>query len=106
MALAQPDDRFPVLEIARLYRDKLEDPDSAIQSLHTALISRPWSVESEGTLRLKLADLLSTDRKDFAAALVEVQTVIEKFPGTPSAGAATSKLREIEEQQFLASRSK
>ena len=41
-------------EIARLYRDKLHDSNSAMVSLHTALVSREWQVEDETIIRLRL----------------------------------------------------
>ena len=103
-SLAEPANRQPVMEIARLYRDKLDDLDSALQTLQTALVSREWSPESEATLRLRRAELLARDLKDFTAAKAEVQAVLEKYPGTPQAGSATVRLREIEEQQYLATR--
>lgn len=104
ISLANPADRHPVMEIARLYRDKLHDSDSAVQTLHTALVSREWTPDNEAALRLRLADVLAEDRKDFEAAKEQAQAVIDKFSGTPPAGAATAKLHDISEKQYLASR--
>ncbi len=102
-AQAAPTDRGPVLEIARLYHDKLNDPDSAVQTIRTALVSREWAAEDETQLRLRLADWLGA-RKDFAGAREQVEAVLAKFPDTPQAGAATTKLREVQEKEYLASR--
>lgn len=102
-AQAAPTDRKPVMEMARIYHDRLEDPDSAVQTIKTALVSREWSPEDETQLRLKLAEWLA-GRKDFAGARHQLETVIEKYPGTPQAGAATSTLREVEEKEYLANR--
>ncbi|MFN0128469.1 MAG: hypothetical protein ACKV19_17480 [Verrucomicrobiales bacterium] len=104
-SLAEPQNPRPVLEIARLHLEKLDDPQGALQSLHTALISREWPPVHEATLRLRLADLLlSIPPPNFEAAKAEVQGVVDRFPGTPQAVDAATKLREIQEKQFLASR--
>lgn len=104
MAAASPADRYPVVEISRIYRDKLDDPDGAIQTLHTALVSREWRPEDEVFLRLRMADIQVADKKDFAAAREAVQAVVTKFEGTPHAANATHKLRQIDEEEYLASR--
>ncbi len=104
-SFAEPQNPRPVLEIARLHLEKLEDPQSALQSLQTALVSREWPALHEATLRLKLADLLaSASPPDFEAAKAEVQQVIDRFPGTTQAADASALLNQIQEKQFLASR--
>lgn len=104
-SLAEPQNPRPVLEIARLHHEKLEDPESAVQSLRTALVSREWPPAHEATLRLRLADfLMIVPPGGFEAARTEVQGVLDRFPGTPQAADAATKLREIQEKQFLASR--
>jgi len=104
-SLAEPQNPRPVLEIARLHHEKLDDPGSAVQSLHTALISREWPPVHEAVLRLRLADLMLVAQPDaFEPARAEVQQVVDRFPGTPQAADAAGKLREIQEKQFLASR--
>ncbi|MGI8604484.1 MAG: tetratricopeptide repeat protein [Verrucomicrobiales bacterium] len=104
MAAANPSDRQPVVEISRVYRDKLDDPDSAIQTIHTALISREWKPEDEAFFLLRLADLYSKDKRDFGKAREVVDQVLQKHHGTPHAANATHKLRQIEEEEFIASR--
>lgn len=105
-SLADPHNPRPVLEIARLHLEKLDDPESALQSLQTALVSREWPAAHEATLRLRLADIfLSLAPANFEAAKSEALRVAERFQGTPHAADAATKLREIQEKQFLASRS-
>lgn len=104
-SLAEPQNPRPVLEIARLHHEKLEDAESAVQSLQTALVSREWSPVHESMLRLRLVDfLLAVPPPNFEAAMAEVQRVVDRFPGTPQAADAATKLRDIQEKQFLASR--
>jgi hypothetical protein len=104
-SLADPHNPRPVLEIARLHHEKLDDSQSAVQSIQTALVSREWPPAHESTLRLRLADfILVGSPPNFEAAKAEVQRVLERFPSTPQAADASTKLREIQEKQFLASR--
>jgi tetratricopeptide (TPR) repeat protein len=104
MAAANPADRQPVVEISRIYRDKLADVDSAIQTIQTALVSREWKPEDESFFWLRLSEFYSKDKKDFVKAREMVEKVTEKFAGTPHAANATHKLRQIEEEEFIASR--
>jgi len=104
-SLAEPQNPRPVLEIARLHHEKLEDPESAVQSLQTALVSREWPPAHEATLRLRLADFwMAMPTANFEAAKAEVQQVLDRFPGTPQSVEAATKLQTIQEKQFLASR--
>jgi hypothetical protein len=104
-SLAEPSNPRPVLEIARLYQEKLEDPQSAVQTLQTALVSREWGPGPEAGLRLRLADtLLALTPPQYDAARDEAQRVLDRFPGTPQSADATTKLREIQEKRFLAAR--
>ena len=83
----------------------MADTGSAVQSLRTALVSREWPPADEATLRFRLADLmLMLTPPAFSTAEAEVQTVLDKFPGTTQAGDAESKRRELREKKFLASR--
>jgi hypothetical protein len=104
-SLADPHHPRPVLEIARLHQEKLEDLEGAVQSLRTALVSREWLPVHETTLRLRLADFLMAGAPpDFEGAKSEAQSVLDRFSGTPQAMDASAKLRVIQEKQFLASR--
>jgi hypothetical protein len=104
--MKSPHDRYPVLEIARIYRDKLHDSNSAMVSLHTALVSREWQVEDETIIRLRLAEFMAADRKDFAGARELIESIIQEHPGTPQAAAATTQLRALEEQEYRASQAR
>lgn len=104
-SLADPHNPRPVLEIARLHHEKLEDLPGAVQTVRTALVSREWLPVHESSLRLRLADfLMAGTPPDFEGAKGEVQSVLDRFPGTPQAMEASTRLRAIQEKQFLASR--
>ena len=103
LAIANPLDRFAIVEIVKLQLGKFEDVDGAIATLRNAL-SQEWP-EADGTyFAQRLSDLYREEKGDLASAKEILQHIIQQFPGSPSAGNATHKLREIEEAEFLASR--
>lgn len=103
LAEQNPTDRFPIVEIAKVQCDRMEDPDAAIATLEDAL-SKEWSDEDTAFFMTKLADLHLTEKQDSARAKELLSDIIQRFPGSSFAGNATHKLREIEEAEFLASR--
>ena len=98
-----PQDRFAVVEMSRIYQNRLDDPDGAVRVLDEAL-QRDWPDDDKGFLLLKLADLHVTARSDFYRARGILQRLIAELPSTNHAATAHHKLREIEDQEFLAKR--
>jgi hypothetical protein len=83
LAMKNPTATKPVLEIARLYAQKLEDAPSAVQTLETALISRPWEPEAEWQLREKMATLMTHDLHDFSQAEKQLGDFISRLGAHP-----------------------
>ena len=102
LSMANPEDRHPVVEMARLYHDKLDDPESAIQTLATALGSRSWKADDETFLTIRLADWLMEDRKDFAGARERLEHLQRKHAGEAPSFQAATKLREVDEAEYRA----
>ncbi|HWB05474.1 MAG TPA: tetratricopeptide repeat protein [Verrucomicrobiales bacterium] len=98
-----PNDRFAVTEMAKIYQSKLDDVDSAAEVLEKA-IAGDWPEDDKCFFMLKLADLHSTNRHDFARAREILDQLIQTYPESRHAGNAHHKLREIEEQEFIAKR--
>jgi tetratricopeptide (TPR) repeat protein len=103
VAAEDPTDRFPVMEIVKLQLGKLDDVDGAIETLRGALELK-WPEEDGTFFAQKLSDLYRNEKDDLTSAKEILQQLIEQFPGSPAAGNATHKLRELEEAEFLASR--
>jgi tetratricopeptide (TPR) repeat protein len=104
LAAENPSDRFPIVEIAKLQQDKLGDVDAAMGTYLSALEGE-WAEDDAAFFLLRLAEMHYSNKHDNAAAKELLNEVIQRFPGSRHAGNATHKLREIEEQEFLASRS-
>lgn len=103
VATENPTDRYPVMEMVKLQLGKLENIDGAMETLTQAL-EREWPEEDATFFAQRLADLYYEEKGDIPAAKQILQQLIEQFPGSPAAGNATHRLREIEEAEFLASR--
>lgn len=91
-AANDPLNRLPWVEIARIQRTHLEDPESAIQTLRSALESQEWQVNDAAYLLFRLAELYDEDHQDRTNAAAIMQQVIDEFPETRHSANARHKL--------------
>lgn len=96
-ALESDGDAEPYLRLARLYRDRLRQPDDALAWFGRARTDADLTRGQELMVIQEIVDLytkhLGTPRK----AIPELVTVCQQFAGTPAARAATRELSEIRE---------
>lgn len=92
----EPSNRLPWVEIAKIQREKCQDPSTAIHTLTTALESHEWLLEDAAFFMGKIAEIYSQDLKNTSAAINILQRMIETFPNTRHAANAKHKLRELE----------
>ncbi len=95
VALAQPENRFPWIEIAKIQHDKLEDSDASIKTLRTALESREWRVNDTAFFMFRLAELYEVDKENKPQSVSILEQVVELFPETRHSANATHRLREL-----------
>jgi hypothetical protein len=93
-AAADPMNRLPWVEIAKIYKDNLADSASAIQTIRHALESQAWEVNDAAYFLFRLAELYDEVEGDRASAVAIMQQVVEQFPGTRHAANANHKLHE------------
>jgi tetratricopeptide (TPR) repeat protein len=93
-AAADPLNRLPWVEIAKIYKDNLRDPASAIQTIRHALERQEWEVNDAAYFLFRLAELYDEVEGDRASAVSIMNQVVEHFPGTRHAANATHKLHE------------
>ena len=91
-AAVEPLNRLPWVEIARIQRTHLEDPESAIQTLRNALEGQEWEVNDAAYFLFRLAELYDEDRQDRTSAVAIMQQVIDEFPDTRHSANARHKL--------------
>ena len=96
-----PTDRFAVMESAKIYQDKLGDTDAAVEVLEKA-VRGEWPEDDKCFFIVKLADIHATQRCDFGRARELLEQLIRDHPESNHAANAHHKLREIEEQEFMA----
>lgn len=101
-AAKEPLNRLPWVEIAKIYKDNLGDPESAIQTIRYALESQEWEVNDAAYFLFRLAELYDELQGDRATAIAIMQQVVEQFPGTRHSANANHKLHEWEQQAIAA----
>jgi tetratricopeptide (TPR) repeat protein len=97
-AAADPLNRLPWVEIAKVQKDNLGDPAAAIQTIRYALESQAWEVNDAAYFLFRLAELYDQVEGDRASASAIMQQVIDQFPGTRHSANASHKLHEWAQQ--------
>ena len=101
-AAADPLNRLPWVEIAKIYKENMGDPASAIQTIRHALESQAWEPNDAAYFLFRLAELYDEVEGDRASARAIMQQVIEQFPGTRHSANANHKLHEWDVQEEAA----
>jgi tetratricopeptide (TPR) repeat protein len=97
-AAADPLNRLPWVEMAKIYKDNLGDPASAIQTIRYALESQEWEINDAAYFLFRLAELYDEVEGNRASAVAIMNQVIEQFPETRHSANAAHKLHEWEAQ--------
>lgn len=93
-AQLDPLNRLPWVEIVKIYKDNLEEPAAAIQTIRHALESQAWEVNDAAYFLFRLAELYDEVEGDRASAIAIMNQVVDQFPGTRHSANATHKLHE------------
>ncbi len=93
-AAADPLNRMPWVEIAKLHKGNLQDPQAAIQTIRHALESQAWEVDDAAYFLFRLAELYEEVDSSRESAVAIMNQVIEQFPNTRHSANAAHKLHE------------
>lgn len=93
-AAADPLNRLPYVEIAKIQLEQLEDPAAAAKTLREAIEGQEWQENDAAYLMFRLAEIYDTNLEDRNSAGTIMQQVIEQFPETRHSANARHKLRE------------
>jgi len=93
--MAEPSNRMPWIEIAKIQKDHLDDPRAAIETLGSAIESAPWPVDDAAYFMFRLAELHEQVNGDHAMAAAIMQQVVELYPNTRHAANANHRLLEL-----------
>lgn len=102
IAREKPEDSFPIAEIAKIYADKMGDPNKALSFLQSSLEGREWEPDAAAFLMFRMVDVMAEKLSDHQGAHDLLEQVIANFPNTRHSANAHHKLREVEQAQFKA----
>ncbi|MBL9131986.1 MAG: hypothetical protein JNG86_12345 [Verrucomicrobiaceae bacterium] len=100
MLADKPDDPFPVAEIAKVYAERLHDPQSALEALTNHLQSKDWPVDDAAFIMFRIADVHLTHLHDFATARDMLEQVVANFPNTRHSANAHHKISDVEQAEY------
>jgi len=93
-AAADPLNRLPYVEIAKIQLDHLENAPAAVDTLRHAIEDQEWQENDAAYLMFRLAEIYETNLGDHTSAATIMQQVVEQFPETRHSANARHKLRE------------
>jgi tetratricopeptide (TPR) repeat protein len=93
-AAAEPLNRLPWVEIAKIQVDHLEDPAAAVATLRVAIEGQEWEENDAAYLMFRLAEIYDKELNDRTSAATTLQQVMEQFPETRHSANARHKLHE------------
>lgn len=95
--MENPDDRFPMVEIAKIQRENLNSPAVAVETLREVLESREWRENDAAFFMFRIADIYENDLDQHEECVTILKQVIQTLPETRHSANATHKLRELGE---------
>ncbi len=93
-AASDPLNRLPYVEISKIQRDYLRDPEAAVETLRTAIEGQEWGVSDAAFLMFRLAEVYDANLEDRSSAAAIMQQVVDQFPETRHSANARHKLHE------------
>lgn len=90
-----PDDRFPMVEIANLQRRELENPILAVDTLKEAYEDHGWPEGEAAFLLNRMVEIYQDDLDDEKEARKVMERIIEDLPGTRFAVNAKHELKKL-----------
>lgn len=99
IAMEEPDNRLPWVEIAKIQHDQLEDPEISMNTLRTALEEHQWPADDTAFFMGRIADIQLNSMNDKEACIAILEQIVETFPESQYSAGATHRLNEIEKAQ-------
>lgn len=93
-ASSDPLNRLPYVEIAKIQRDHLHNPQAAIETLRRAIEGQEWGMSDAAFLMFRLAETYDESLDDRTSAAAIMQQVADQFPETRHSANARHKLHE------------
>jgi hypothetical protein len=98
VAIAEPENPWPLVRSAELYSDKLGDPATALDRFRLARSLPEMKPELKRYTSQKVVDLLLGPINDKGRAMVELRMLIDQWPESREAEGARAALRNLKAQ--------
>ncbi len=95
IAADEPENRFPVVEIAKIQLDHMGDVDAAITTLEGAIEGKGWEVDDAAFLIFRLEEIYLKNKGDETRSRELLELIIERFPETRHSANAHHRLNEM-----------
>ncbi len=93
--IKDPSNRVGWTDLAKLYAERLEQPQLAAACLREACDEHKWEEEDAAFLLFRLSEWQLDDCNDKQAGAATLTEIIEKFPGTRHSANAVQQLRQL-----------
>jgi tetratricopeptide (TPR) repeat protein len=93
--IKDPSNRLAWTDMAKLYAEKLEQPQLASSSLREAYDEHEWSEEDGAFLLFRISEWQLDDCQDQEAGAATLKEVIEAYPSTRHSANAMQQLRQL-----------
>jgi tetratricopeptide (TPR) repeat protein len=90
-----PKNRLPWVEIIKIHREALYDPDAAVETIREVLENLEWPEEDTAYFLFRLSELYDLDLGDRESAIEVLEQVQEEFPETRHSANAGYKIMEL-----------
>jgi tetratricopeptide (TPR) repeat protein len=97
---ANPQDTFAIAEAAKVYADRMDEPDRALTFIDRYLRGREWGEDDAAFLMFRMIEIHLEKKKDYDKAREALNEVIAKFPNTRHSANAHHKISEVEQAQY------
>ncbi|MEM7146687.1 MAG: hypothetical protein AAF591_16240 [Verrucomicrobiota bacterium] len=90
-----PTDRFPVVEAAKIYVERMGDIDGGVAFLEESLNDKDWPVDDAAFLMFRIVDIETAHRENIPRAKELLTIITQEFENTRHAANAQHKLNEL-----------
>lgn len=93
---SETEDTFPIIEIANIYIENLEDLETACQWIEDKINSKDWEPKSEMLLAYRLSEIQAEELKDKELAVKTLRELINRHPNSEDMSIIIGKIKKLE----------
>ena len=97
---SKPEDTFAIAEAAKVYAQRLDDPERALAFIQRHLAGREWPEDEAAFLMFRLVDIHMEQQKDYDKAREVLNDIVARYPNTRHSANARHRITEVEQAQY------